>query len=399
MNPGITPPAYPPVTFEASPMMQVQPEKPQKGIIETIFSIFSGFFGGGITPGTGNDQPGANNEPVGDLPPGMKPVTQVTTHAPQGQMPHDITVTSPKAGEEILVTEPIKIAWTMPNNPSGTVSLKLVRHDGSQFTGLGHTTVPNTGQYTWYQQDNAHDCGLPGNVDCFGGLSLATMGITDMIQYANAWNLPPTMDCTIDASTDPIDPYPAFHGSSGMFTLKNPYAFFETDVDGDSVGYANVQTGFDETSPWHHTIYRMVIKPDLTGLYENQKVKKATLTLLLDYTNVGTADGTIHFDNSRSSIASVWILSGNYPGEKPAAQTPIKFNYPAPATGGSTGHVSFDSASRLVTIDMTEGLNYWLSDNSAEADSVVLVGSDESEGNIHVYQHSRYTVVSFTVER
>ena len=87
-------------------MMQVQPEKPQKGIIETIFSLFSGFFGGGITPGTGNDQPGGNNEPVGDLPGGMKPVTKVTTHVPQGEMPHDIAVSTPKAGEMILDRTP-----------------------------------------------------------------------------------------------------------------------------------------------------------------------------------------------------------------------------------------------------------------------------------------------------
>ena len=313
-------------------------------------------------------------------------------------MPHDITITSPKAGEEIFVTDPLKIAWTMPVNPSGTVSLKLVRHDGGQFTELGHTTVPNTGQYSWYQQDNAHDCGLPGHADCFGP-GLAEQGITDMIQYANAWNLPPTMDCTIDASTNAFDPYPAFHGSSGIFTIKNPYAFFDTDVNGNAVGYANVKSGFNENSPWMHTVYRMVIRPDLTGLYQNQKVRKATLSLLRDSTHVGTADGTTHLDNSRSSITSVWILSGTYPGEKPAAQTPIAFNHPAPATGGSSGHVSFDPASGLVTIDMTEGLNQWLSDNSADAHTIVLVGPDESESNTHVYQYSGYTVVSLSVER
>jgi hypothetical protein len=364
---------------------------------EIVVGFFAGIFGW-TPPGTGNDNPGGNNEPAGDLPPGMKPVTKATTYKPQGEMPHDISVTSPKAGDEVPVTVPIKVTWVKPNNPSGTISLKLVRYDDGQFTELGHTTVPNTGQYTWYQQDNAHDCGLPGHVDCFGP-SLADLGIKDMIQYANAWNLPPTMDCTIEASTDAFDPYPAFHGSSGTFRIKNPYAFFGTDVTGTTVGYANTRTGFDANSPYMHTIYRMVITPDLTGLYQDQKIKKATLTLLRDNTRVGMADGSEHLDNSRSSLASVWILNGTYPGQKPAAQTPIAFNYPAPATGGSTGHVSFDPVSGLVTIDMTEGLNRWLSDNIPGASPIVLVGSDESGSDIHVYQYSGYTVVSFTVER
>jgi hypothetical protein len=398
MVPIITSTPIPSITLTVYPMMQEQSAKPKTGIYEIFIGFFAGIFGGWNPSGTGNDNPGGNNEPAGDLPPGLKPVSQVTTHVPQGEMPHDITVTSPKAGDEVLVTVPIKVTWVMPDNPSGTISLKLVRYDGGQFTGLGHTIVPNTGQYTWYQQDNAHDCGLPGHVDCFGP-SLADLGITDMIQYANAWNLPPIMDCTIEASTDAFDPYPAFHGSSGTFRIKNPYAFFDTDVTGNTVGYANTKTGFDADSPYMHTVYRMVITPDLTGLYQNQKIKKATLTLLRGTTRVGMADGTEHQDNSRSSIASVWILSGTYPGQKPAAQTPIVFNYPAPATGGSTGHVSFDSASGLVTIDMTEGLNLWLSDNTPGASPIVLVGSDESGSDTRVYQYTGYTVVSFTVER
>jgi len=398
MVPVITTAPIPSVTFTAYPMMQEQSAKPQTGIYEIFVGFFAGIFGGWKSPGTGNDNPGGNNEPGGDLPPGMKPVSQVTTHVPQGEMPHEITVTSPKAGDEVLVTVPIKVTWVMPANPSGTISLKLVRYDNGQFTGLGYTTVPNTGQYTWYQQDNAHDCGLPGHVACFGP-SLADQGITDMIQYTNAWNLPPVMDCMIEASTGAFDPYPAFHGSSGMFKIKNPYAFFDTDVTGNNVGYANVRSGFNENSPYMHTVYRMVVQPDLTGLYQNQKIKKATLTLLQDNTRVGMADGTEHSDNSRSSIASVWILNGPYPGQKPAAQTPIAFNYPAPATGGSTGQVSFDPASGLVTIDMTEGLNQWLSDNTPGASPIVLVGSDESESDSHVYQYSGYEVVSFTVER
>jgi hypothetical protein len=84
--------------------------------------------------------------------------------------------------------------------------------------------VPNTGEYTWYQQDLAHDCGLPGNLECFGP-SLAEQGITGMINYTNAWNLPPTMDCTVDVSTDAIDSYPAFTAAAGCIKSKIPMHF------------------------------------------------------------------------------------------------------------------------------------------------------------------------------
>ena len=84
MVPVITSPAIPSVTFTASPMMQAGSIKPRTGIVELFIGFFYGFFGGGKPTGTGNDQPGGNNEPAGDLPAGMKPVSQVTTHVPQG---------------------------------------------------------------------------------------------------------------------------------------------------------------------------------------------------------------------------------------------------------------------------------------------------------------------------
>jgi hypothetical protein len=203
-----------------------------------------------------------------------------------------------------------------------------------------------------------------------------------------------------------------------MYKIKNSHAFFDTEVTGIrvlytdsyhpqsfqypdtfSVGYTNQQ--YDPKFDAMRETWRMLVKADLTGLYVNQKIKKGTLTLQLTRTDKGTGYGPTQNsqDNSQSAISQVWVLSGKWPGFKPAAQTPIGFTYQAPATGGSTEHVTSDPQSGLITIDLTEAINLWLSDNTPDADTIVLVGPDESAITTIGFFILDIQVISLTVER
>jgi hypothetical protein len=411
--PGVNPVGTPVMTMTPPPSAQ------PASIVEMFFGFFASIFGGPKNTGSSTPPSGGDMEPTPSLPGGMKPVTQVTTHKPTQPMDTSITVTSPVAGAEYYPSEVIPVKWNKPQNPSGTVTLKLVSQDGSTQTSWATAYVPNSGDFAWHQQDLAHDCGLPGNPDCFGP-SLAEMGITQTIQYQNAVYLAPTRTFHVEISTNAMDPYPAFYGQSDTFTIKNPSAFFGTTLQQDD--YFRIGTGTPQKSlgpvtdgmlPWtgyrhstfggtqdiKHEIWRTLIKPDLTGLYINDKVKKATLTLHVR-TDKGTGEGVSAGTTdvkTNQAIAQVWALNGSYTSFAAKSQLPVIASFTIPTTPGSSADAVYDGAAGTITIDLTSVVNQWLTKVSDR--SLVLVGPDENEQDSPQFFYSQVEVVSFTIER
>lgn len=411
--PAITPAGTPVVTMTTPVSAQ------SASIVDRFFGFFASIFGGPQSTGSSPPQSGGDMEPTPSLPGGMKPVTQVTTHNPTQQMDSSITVTSPAAGDVYSPSEVIHVKWNKPQNPSGTVTLKLVSQDGSTQTTWATAYVPNSGEFSWYQQDLAHDCGLPGNPDCFGP-NLTEMGITQTIQYQNAVYLAPTRTFTVQVSTSAMDPYPAFYGQSGTFTIKNPSAFFGTNLQQDR--YIRIGTGTPVKSlvpvtgdmlPWtgyrdstlggtqeiKHEIWRTLVKPDFTGLYTNDKVKKATLILHVKTdkgTGEGVSEGTLDVKTNQA-IAQVWALNGSYTSFAAKSQLPVIASFTIPTTPGSSADAVYDGAAGTVTIDLTSVVNQWLSQYSD--DSLVLVGPNENEQDSPQFFYSRVEVTSFILER
>jgi hypothetical protein len=409
------------VTTVGTPVVTMTPpaSAKQASIVEMFFGFFASIFGGPQSTGSSPPPSGGDMEPTPSLPGGMKPVTQVTTHKPTQPMDTSITVTSPVAGAEYYPSDIIPVKWNIPQNPSGTVTIKLVSQDGSTQTSWATAYVPNSGEFDWYQQDLAHDCGLPGNPDCFGP-SLAEMGITQTIQYQNTIYLAPTRTFLVEVSTDAMDPYPAFYGQSGTFTIKNPSAFFGTTLQQDD--YFRIGTGTPQKSlgpvtagtlPWtgyrhstyggtqeiKHELWRTLIKPDLTGLYINDKVKKATLTLHVRTdkgTGEGITEGTLDVKTNQA-IAQVWALNGSYTSFAAKSQLPVIASYTIPTTPGSSADAVYDGAEGTITIDLTNAVNQWLTKVSDR--SLVIVGPDENEQDSPQFFYSEVEVRSFTIER
>lgn len=387
----------------------------QTGFVAGILSFFAGLFG---QPASTDTPPGGNNEPGGDLPGGMKPVDHTTPVKPTTTMDNAITVTSPVAGTSYADGEKIPVKWVKPNNPSGTVNLRLLSQDGMTQTEWGSAIVPNTGSFDWFQQDLAHDCGLPGNNACWGGLTPDQMGIVQPIKYNDAWDLPPATNVWVTVSTDPLDPYPAFHGQSGVFTIINPRAFIDTRVNqsrymrtgsypsqtdsgvldpGDVAWVGYRHSPYGGTTGISHELWRAVIRPEFTY---GGSVRKATLTLKLAGTDKGSGNGVTPETqdvNTNSAISQVWILDGDYAGFKPASQQPVIQTCNVPTTAGSTPCASFDPATGTVTVDITSGANAWFSHYGYKA-AIVLVGPDETEIDSPGFYYTRYSVQSLTLE-
>jgi hypothetical protein len=372
-------------------------------IIDSVFVFFASLFGGGKSNNTPPPS-GGDLEPTPELPGGMKPVTHTTPT--KGQQPIDtaITVTAPVNGEKFFTTDPIPVKWVKPNNPSGTVNLRLVSQSGSTQTEWAHAVVPNTGEFTWYQQDLAHDCGLPGNPACFGGLTPEQMGVVSPIKYTNAYDLPPYNYVWIEVSTDAMDPYPAFYGRSGDFTIINHHAFADTELKQSNYfrmgDYPAQMGGTSGSSGIEHEIWRAIILPDLSAFHMNDPVKKATLTLKLASTDKGTGNGVTtesHNVNTYSALSKVWILNGDYTGFKPASQQPVIKTYDIPTTGGSNQFATFDAGKGTITIDVTDGVKEWFAHYSPHV--IVLVGPDENEIDAPQFWYSQYEVESLTIEK
>ena len=416
----------PAVTTTNTPAMTMAPPPPAQpasaqpsSIVDMFLGFFASIFGGPKSTGSSTPPSGGDMEPTPSLPGGMKPVTQVTTHKPTQQMDTSITVTSPVAGTVYSPSEVIPVKWNKPQNPSGTVTLKLVSQDGSTQTSWATAYVPNSGEFDWYQQDLSDDCGLPGNPACFGP-SLAEMGITQTIQYQNTVYLAPTRTFHVEISTNAMDPYPAFYGQSGTFTIKNPSAFFDTNLQQDKyfrVGTVTPQKSLDPvtegTSSWtgyrhstlggtqqiEHEIWRTLIKPDFTGMYTNDKVKKATLTLRVKTDKgmgEGVTDGTYDVKTTQA-IAQVWALNGSYTSFAAKSQLPVIATFTIPTTPGSSADAVYDGAAGTVTIDLTSVVNQWLTKYSDR--SLVLVGPDENEQDSPQFFYSRVEVESFIIDR
>lgn len=416
----------PPVTTTSTPAMTMAPPPPAQpapaqptSIVDMFLGFFASIFGGPKTSGSSTPPSGDDMEPTPSLPGGMKPVTQVTTHKPTQQMDNSITVTSPVAGAVYSPSDVIPVKWNKPQNPSGTVTLKLVSQDGSTQTTWATAYVPNSGEFNWYQQDLSHDCGLPGNPACFGP-NLTEMGITQTIQYQNTVYLAPTRTFHVEISTDAMDPYPAFYGQSGTFTIKNPSAFFDTNLQQDN--YFRVGTGTpqktldpvtDDMPPWtgyrhstlggtqqiKHEIWRTLIKPDFTGMYINDKVKKATLTLRVR-TDKGMGEGITEgtYDvKTNQAIAQVWALNGSYTSFAAKSQLPVIATFTIPTTPGSSADAVYDGAAGTVTLDITSVVNQWLTKPGDR--SLVLVGPDENEQDTPQFFYSRVEVESFIIDR
>jgi hypothetical protein len=283
--------------------------------------------------------------------------------------------------------------------------------------------VQNTGEFKWFQQDLAHDCGLPGNVPCFGP-NLSELGIKSPITYTNAWDLPPYNNVRVEISTDAMDPYPAFYGVSGVFTIINARAFADTDLKqsryfrmGDYPAQTDVSPVTPGLLPWvgyrhsqlggtsgaagiEHEIWRAIILPDLSSFHMNDPVKKAILTLKLSSTDKGTGNGVTtesHNVNTYSALSKVWVLNGDYTGFRPASQLPVIKTYDIPTTGGSNQYATFDAGTGTITIDVTDGVKEWFAHYSPHV--IVLVGPDENEVDAPQFWYSQYTVESFTIEK
>ena len=157
----------PAVTTTNTPAMTMAPPPPAQpasaqpsSIVDMFLGFFASIFGGPKTSGSSTPPSGGDMEPTPSLPGGMKPVTQVTTHKPTQQMDNSITVTSPVAGTVYSPSEVIPVKWNKPQNHSGTATLKLVLQDGSIQASWATAYVPNSGDFSWYQKDIAHDCGM-----------------------------------------------------------------------------------------------------------------------------------------------------------------------------------------------------------------------------------------------
>jgi hypothetical protein len=402
-----------------APEPTAAPSGKQSSIVDAVFSFFASIFRGGKSSGSATPPGGGNMEPTPQLPGGMQPVTQVTT--PKGQSPMNtaITVTSPAAGVQYTTKDKIPVKWVKPNNPAGTVNLRLVSRGTSPQTVWASAVVPNTGSFDWYQQDLAHDCGVGNNQDCWGGMNPDSMGVTFPIQYQNAWNLPAYHDVAVEVSTDAMDPYPAFSGSSGTFTIVNPHAFIPTKLEdaeyfkpGDYpaqisggpvqttpwVGYRNSQNGNDPAL--HHEMWRTIIIPDFSsGFSVGDKVKKATLILKLT-TDKGTGNGVTpgtHDVKDWSAVTHAWFLMNPHTGYPQKSQLAVIADYDLPATPGSTAHATFDAAAGTVTVDVTDPVNQWFT--KASSHTIVLVGPDESGADTAGFYYSTIDEVTLIVEK
>jgi hypothetical protein len=246
------------------------------------------------------------------------------------------------------------------------------------------------------------------------------MGITQTIQYQNTVYLAPTRTFHVEISTDAMDPYPAFYGQSGTFTIKNPSAFFDTNLQQDN--YFRVGTGTpqktldpvtDDMPPWtgyrhstlggtqqiKHEIWRTLIKPDFTGMYINDKVKKATLILRVR-TDKGMGEGITEgtYDvKTNQAIAQVWALNGSYTSFAAKSQLPVIATFTIPTTPGSSADAVYDGAAGTVTLDITSVVNQWLTKPGDR--SLVLVGPDENEQDTPQFFYSRVEVESFIIDR
>jgi hypothetical protein len=330
-----------------------------------------------------------------------------------------ITVTSPAAGANYYASEVIPVKWAKPANPAGTVTLRLVSRGGSTQTEWGNAVVPNTGSFDWHQQDLAHDCGIGNNTPCWGGMDPESLGIKSPIQYQNAWNLPAYHDVAVEVSTSAMDPYPAFYGSSGTFTIVNSHAFVDTKFERadyykhgsypaqisvdpvDStpwVGYRHSQNSNDQT--FEHEMWRTVIIPDFgSGYYVGDKVKKATLIVRVT-TDKGTGNGITpgtHDVKTSSAVARVWVLNGEYTGFGQQSGLPVIAAYDLPTSGGSTAHGSYDPADGTVTMDLTDPVNQWFTTSGTHA--IVLAGPDESSPDTPGFFYSTIQSVTFTVDK
>ncbi len=350
----------------------------QASFVDSVFGFFAGIFGPGQSSGTSTTPGGGEMEPTQQLPGGMKPVTQVTT------------------------------------------TLTLVSHEGNAETEWATANVPNTGEFSWYQVDLARDCGLPGNVPCFGP-NLTELGVTQTISYPDARDLPPTRDFRVRISTGAMDPYPAFSGQSGAFSIVNGYAFLNTKLVQDKNfrhGSGTPQKTYDPKAatdfPWvgyrdshygstptiDHEAWRTVITPEFTGLYEDDTVKKATLVLHVK-TDKGTGDSDELANQdvkTDQAIAQLWIIDGEYLGFAPKSQEPVIASIDIPTTPGTLGSASYDGAAGTITVDITSGFNQWLNSTSGKH-SVVLVGPDENGSDSPRFFFSRVEIKSLTYEK
>jgi hypothetical protein len=410
-----------PQVTTVNPTQQPTPAPVAKpsSVVDSVMSFFASIFGAGTSSGNSSPPAGGNMEPTPSLPGGMKPVTQVTTAKPKTTINPAITVTSPPAGADYYTGSVIPVTWIKPDNPSGTVTLKLVTRGGNSQSTWASAVVPNTGSFDWHQQDLARDCGVGNNPDCWGGLNPDDLGITSPIQYQDAWDLPASSDVAVEISTSAMDPYPAFYGSSGTFTILNGHAFVDTSFEQaryyQSGSYpAQVSADPGQTSPWvgyrnsqngndpavSHEMWRTVIIPAFgSGYSVGDTIKKATLTVRVT-TDKGTGNGITpgtHDVKDHSAVAQVWVLSDKPAGFKKKSELPVIAAYDLPTTAGSTAHGSYDPATGTIIVDLTEPVNQWFT--TAGTHALVLVGPDESSADTPGFFYSTIGNVTFVVEK
>ena len=402
------------VTKTPAAAAAIQPASPS--FIDSFIGFFASLFGGGKSGGS-TPPSGGDMEPTPSLPGGMQPVTHTTPVQGKGTVDTTITVTSPAEGATYASFDVIPVKWVVPATPAGTVNLRLVSWSGYTETEWAHAIVPNTGSFDWHQQDLARDCGVGGNVECFGGLTQEEMGIVSPIQYADSYKLPAYNHVRVEVSTDPIDPYPAYSGRSGEFTIKNNHAFVPLTLNQarslKSGSYPEQSSSNEETMPWtgyrnyqngndpmiHHERWRAVLVPDLSKYYLSDTFSKAILTFRVE-TDTGTGNGVDPSSVNRkdvSAVAHVWVLNDEYKGFGPESSYAVIASYDIPATAGSNSNASFDPATGTVTVDITVPFNQWFTKVTKRA--IVLVGPDETMADTIGFSYSRIENVVLTAEQ